>query len=201
MNTYALLQALPNLFRYADVQKFSGNANVFLERALKRELIRRLTRGVYINSAVKGMPRVQEVACFIRSPCYISCEWALHYHGLTDQAPAVCTVLTLSTAVGEARRLLYRGVSIEFSRISARLFTGYQAADGFAIASPEKALLDTLYFRKRLPVRNELELSEIDAESLTKMAGLFPKRVGGEVASLMAGLHSYRRFDRAEMER
>ena len=125
MSTLKTLQQLPQLFRYADVQKFTANANVFLTRALKQGLIERLARGVYINAAIKGMPQIEEAACFIRTPCYISCEWALNYHGITIQAPTVCTVITLSTAVGDSRRLSWHGVSIEFSRIAERLFTGF----------------------------------------------------------------------------
>lgn len=177
MSTFKTLQQLPQLFRYADVQKFTANANVFLTRALKQGLIERLARGVYINAAIKGMPQIEEAACFIRTPCYISCEWALNYHGITIQAPAVCTVITLSTAVGDARRLSWHGVCIEFSRIAERLFTGFTMKEGFSIALPEKALLDTLYFRKGLPVEDELELDGVDAGLLRKMGELYPKRV------------------------
>ena len=159
---------------------------MFLERALKRGLVRRLTRGMYINAALKGMPPVEEAACFIRTPCYISCEWALNYHGITIQGPAVCTVLTLSTAVGELRRVTYGGVGIEFSHISPRLFCGFTLQEGFAIAGPEKALLDTLYFRYSLPVRDELELEEIDRERLTELAALFPRRVRDEIKDMLA---------------
>lgn len=185
MSTLRTLQQLPRLFRYADVQKFTGNANVFLTRALKQGLIERLTRGVYINSGIKGMPRIEEAACFIRTPCYISCEWALNYHGIILQAPTVCTVLTLSTAVGEARRIVWHGVNIEFSRVAERLFTGFTMQDGFSIATPEKALLDTLYFRKGLPVRDELELAMVDFKLLRKMAEVFPKRVREEATGLL----------------
>lgn len=184
MSTLHILQQLPQLFRYADVQKFSGNANVFLARALQRGLIDRLTRGVYINSQIKGLPQVEEAACFIRTPCYISCEWALNYHGITIQSPAICTVLTLSTAVGETRKLLYRGVGIEFSRIADRLFSGYTMEDGFSIATPEKALLDTIYFRKSLPVRDELELDGVDLDLLRELASVFPKRVQDDLIML-----------------
>ena len=51
MSTLKILQQLPQLFRYADVQKFTANANVFLTRALKQCLIERLTRGVYLTSS------------------------------------------------------------------------------------------------------------------------------------------------------
>lgn len=177
MSTLRTLQQLPQLFRYADLQKFTANANVFLTRALKQGLIERLARGVYINAAIKGMPQIEEAACFIRTPCYISCEWALNYHGITMQAPAVCTVITLSTAVGESRRMEYQGVTIEFSRIADRLFTGFTMQEGFSIASPEKALLDTIYFRKGLPVQDELELEGLDSGVLRTLAESYPKRV------------------------
>jgi predicted transcriptional regulator of viral defense system len=184
MSTLQVLQQLPQLFRFADVQKFTGNANVFLTRALKRSLIERLSRGVYINSGIKGMPQIEEAACFIRSPCYISCEWALNYHGITIQAPTICTVLTLSTAVGESRRLVWKGIGIEFSRIADRLFTGFTLHDGFFMATQEKAILDTIYLRKGLPVRDELELDGIDKEQLRKMAESYPTRVRNAVVGL-----------------
>jgi len=82
---------------------------------------------------------------------------------------------------GEARRLEWHGVGIEFSRIADRLFNGFTMQDGFSIATPEKALLDTIYLRKGLPVRDELELAGIDNELLRKMAEDYPKRVGDEV--------------------
>lgn len=186
MSTLQILQQLPRLFRYADVQKFSGNANIFLDRALKRGLIERLTRGVYINSSLKGSPQIEEAACFIRTPCYISCEWALHYHGITIQTPAVCTVLTLSSAVGEARRLVWHGTGIEFSRIAVRLFTGFTMRDGFSIATPEKALLDTIYFRKGLPVHDELEFDGINRESLQQLAMKYPKRVSETIRTVFS---------------
>ena len=63
-----ILQALPALFRSADLLKFTGNANVFLTRALERGYITRLTRGVYVNSRLKAEPSLEEAACFVRTP-------------------------------------------------------------------------------------------------------------------------------------
>jgi hypothetical protein len=40
-----ILQQLPQLFRYADVEKFTGSANVFLTRALQNGLVERIARG------------------------------------------------------------------------------------------------------------------------------------------------------------
>ena len=54
--------------------------------------------------------------------------------------------------------------------ISNRLFTGFEMREGFSIATPEKALLDTLYFRKGLSVQDELELDGVDIGLLQKLA-------------------------------
>ncbi len=189
MSALKILQQLPQLFHYADLQKFTGNANVFLTRAHKAGLVERLVRSIYINSTFKGRPGIEEAACFIRTPCYISCEWALHYHGITIQAPTVCTVLTLSTAVGEARRFIYQGCAIEFSRIAPRLFTGYTMQDGFAIATPEKALLDTIYLRQGLPVEDELELDSVDRAVLVELAQVYPLRVRERVGQMVFAMN------------
>lgn len=185
MKTFGILQNLPVLFRSADLLKFTGNANVFLTRALQRGLITRLTRGVYVNSWLKGEPPLEEAACFIRTPSYISAEWALHLHGIIIQAPSVCTVLTLSTAVGVARNLVWRGVAIEYSHLSERLYFGFEPREGFNLALPEKALLDCIYYRKAVPFADELELEELDTTRLREMAQPFPARVRKMVEKLL----------------
>lgn len=188
MNTIDILQALPALFRSADLLKFTGNANVFLARALKRGFITRLTRGVYVNSRLKAEPSLEEVACFVRTPSYISAEWALHQHGIIIQVPTVCTVVTLSTAVGVSRNLPWRGVTIEYSHIADRLYFGVEARDGFNLATPEKALLDCIYYRNSVPFEDELELEGLDTGRLQEMALSFPVRVREMVRKLL-GMH------------
>lgn len=177
MSTIDILQALPALFRSSDVLKFTANANVFLTRALARGFITRLTRGVYINSRLKPEPSPEEAACFVRTPSYISAEWALHMHGVIIQVPTVCTVVTLSTAVGVSRNLKWRGVAIEYSHIADKLYFGFEAREGFNLATPEKALLDCIYYRNALPFADELELEALDAGRLREMEQAFPVRV------------------------
>lgn len=184
MSTHDTLQALPRLFRSADLCKFTRNANVFLTRARERGLITRLTRGVYLNTRLKGEPSLEEAACFIRTPSYISAEWALHLHGIILQAPTVCTVLTLSTAVGVRRNLVRHGVTIEYSRISTRLYFGFETRDGFNLALPEKALLDAVYFRHIVPFAGDLEMDLLDVDRLREMSRSFPVRVRAAVNPL-----------------
>ncbi len=171
------LKQLPALFRKQDAEKVAPHTAMFLTRAVKKELIYRIIRGHYVNSFLYGFPSVEEVACFLRPPAYVTCEWAMNYHGVSLQVPATCTVATLSTAVGRNRNIAYQGVTIAFSRISPALFTGFAAVDKFYVATPEKALLDTLYYRKRIPAHDELEWDEVDAGALAELAAKYPKSV------------------------
>ena len=183
VRTVEVLRFLPALFRYVDVAKFVPNPNVFLTRALKAGYVVRIVRGVYYNT-FKEPPRVEEVACFLRTPSYVSCEWALNYHGVILQVPVVCSVITLGTSVGARNRVNYRNVVIEYSKITERLFWGYEVREGFNIAAPEKALLDTVYLRGYIPFIDELELENLDIGQLMESSRLYPKSVQKKVGIL-----------------
>lgn len=182
--TIRRLKFLPAIFRKVDVEKISPHAGVFLSRAMLKGLISRLNRGNYVNSFLYGFPRVEAVACFLRPPAYVTCEWALNYHGIILQSPYVCTVATLSTAVGKKRSVEYQGISIEFSRITPALFFGFTRIDDYFIATPEKAVLDTLYFRKSFSFADELELDAIDPDRLKEMAVEYPSTVRQRLSAL-----------------
>jgi len=173
-STLKRLKLLPVLFRKQDAEKVIPHVNMFLSRAVQKGLVHRLNRGNYINSFLHGFPGVEEVACFLRPPAYISCEWALNYHGISLQSPMVCTVITLSTSVGKKRNINYQEITIEFSRISPSLFFGFTYYDRFYMASPEKAILDTLYYRGTIPAQDELELDNVDSSLLLKIAKRYP---------------------------
>ena len=182
--TLKRLKLLPALFRKQDAEKVTPHAGMFLSRAIKKGLIHRINRGNYINSFLYGFPGVEEVGCFLKPPAYISCEWALNYHGISLQSPAVCTVITLSTSVGKKRNIQYQGITVEFSRIAPSLFFGFTYQDRFYMTSPEKAILDTIYYRKTLPARDELELDGVDFKLLSKMAGRYPSPVSHSLLDL-----------------
>jgi len=188
-STLLRLKQLPRLFRLQDAEKVAPHTAIFLARAHKKGLIHRLNRGNYINSFLHGFPKVEEVACFLRPPAYVSCEWALNYHGLILQSPVVCTVITLSSAVGKNRIVDYQGVTIEFSRISQSLFFGFQQVGHFLIASGEKAIIDTLYLRGRLPVEDELDLERVDLDALSKMAFKLPRTLQSSLVRITGRIH------------
>jgi hypothetical protein len=54
------------------------------------------------------------------------------------------------------------------------MFTGFETRTGFNLALPEKALLDTIYLRKAIPFRDELNLDILDRRKLEQMADLYP---------------------------
>lgn len=174
--TIDILRVLPALFRYGDIGKFTENPNVLLTRALKAGYVIRIVRGAYYNT-FKEAPSVEEVACYLRTPSYISCEWALNYHNVLLQVPTVCTVITLSTSVGERTKVHYKNVVIEYSRISEKLFFGFEPGKGFNIAVPEKAVLDTLYLRGHVPFIDELELANLDMAKLKEFSNVYPVSV------------------------
>jgi hypothetical protein len=75
--------------------------------------------------------------------------------------------------------------TIEFSRITPRLFNGFEMRDGFNLALPEKALLDTIYLRRHIPFHDELYLDNIDRDALMSMADSFPATVRKHLIELM----------------
>ena len=125
---------------------------------------------------------------FLKPPAYITCEWALNIHGISLQAPVVCTVVTLSTSVGKKRNIQYQGITIEFSKISDRLFSGFIKHDNYYLATPEKAILDTLYYRRMIPAFDELDLDDVDYKTLVELAATFPSTVSRTVHKLMRAI-------------
>lgn len=89
------------------------------------------------------------------------------------QATFLRTVLKLDSAVCAKRNLKFDGVTIEFSRIATRLFNGFETREGYNLALPEKALLDTIHLRKAIPFRVELELDARDIVRLKQFAQLY----------------------------
>ena len=168
-----ILRFLPALFRYADVAKFVTNPNVFLTRALKAGYIARIMRGAYYNT-FKEAPGIEEIGCYLRTPSYVSCEWALNYHNVILQVPIACTVITLSSSVGKRNSICLRGMVIEYSKISEKLFYGFDTRKGFNLALPEKALLDVIYLRKHVPFIAELDLDNLDLRKLKDLSAFYP---------------------------
>jgi hypothetical protein len=183
-STIQILKQLPVLFRKAEVEKWTQHAPVFLSRAVRKGLAHHLSRGYYVNTFLKGWPSIEEVGCFFRPPAYISGEWALHKHGLLLQVPQTCTIITLRSSVGMGHTLHYQGITLEFSKIAPKLFFGFKRENHYDLAGPEKAILDLLYLRGKIPFADELELGGLDFEKIHDFSKKFPKTVQKKILSL-----------------
>jgi predicted transcriptional regulator of viral defense system len=189
MNTVEVLRELPTpLFRTADAAKLVVDGNMFLYRASRSGYLKKICNGVYWNLLFHPEPpKVEQVACFARQPSYITCEWALNYHGLLLQVPRVCTAVTLHPGTGKRNRILYEGYIIEYSRLKETLYLPEEilAQDGILMATAEKALLDAAYLRHEIPFADEMEKDPLDLGRLSRLLPLYPGSVQRKVQHLI----------------
>jgi predicted transcriptional regulator of viral defense system len=176
-----VLRQLPSpLFTSADVAKLVAHDNVFLHRASRKGYVSRIANRIYWNVLFsEKSPTVEQVACFARQPSYVSCEWALNFHGILLQVPTVCAAITLHAGIGKRNRIQYGDYIIEYSRIAEKLYLPEEILnlDAVLMATPEKALLDSLYLRNRMPFADELETEILNRAKLARIAALYPGRV------------------------
>jgi len=123
------------------LQVTPGNANKILKRLAHDGFLVHVTRGRWIPSRGIDRNHLPELIA-LPYPSYISLQSALFIHGLIEQIPVVIYAITL----GRPRRVKTDAGTVSFHRIPPELFTGFEISkDGAKIATPEKALFDTLY--------------------------------------------------------
>jgi predicted transcriptional regulator of viral defense system len=92
-------------------------------------------------------------------PSYVSLQSALFFHGMVSQIPTVIYVASLA----QTRTVRTALGTYSIHRLAPRFFGGYETVPptGVHLATPEKALLDTLYLA---PARSRLfaHLPEIE---------------------------------------
>jgi predicted transcriptional regulator of viral defense system len=110
----------------------------------------RLRRGLYaLSSSLPGVSPLHEfeVAMALVSPAAISHWSAMHFHGLTEQAPRTTFVLT-TTAAALPRRRDFGNASFRFVQVRPPRFFGVTRAwvgeARVALTDPERTLLDGL---------------------------------------------------------
>lgn len=78
---------------------------------------------------------------------------------------------------------LFRKQDVEKITPHAALFFGLTHQERFYMASPEKAILYTFYYRRTIPAHDELEFEEIDFGLLTESAKRYPQSVSRLIPS------------------
>ncbi len=172
------------VFGARDIQALFGISSVaagfLLHRYNKAGFIVRIKRGCY--AFPDSIPPELYLANKLYAPSYISCEFALSYHGIIPET--VYEITSVSTKA--TRRFETQGKIYSYRRIKKNAFTGYfvvkQQGFSFLIADPEKALVDTLYYcvrsgKKQLDRFNK---DLIDSKRAFQYANLFenPSLIG-----------------------
>ncbi|MBI5414255.1 hypothetical protein HZA38_01945 [Candidatus Peregrinibacteria bacterium] len=161
-----------NLFSLSDLKKLMSieEDNTAYHQAMgliKAGVLERVVKGMYLLSS--RVPSDFEVANCIYTPSYISLESALNYYGILIQTPQ--QILSITTNI---TKQIYTGRKcFSFRHLNAKYFTDYQKVDNFLIATPEKALIDSMFFvalgRGSLFLE-ELLLDKIDVKRVKELA-------------------------------
>ena len=153
------------LFTPLDVQRLLGKSKIstrFLVHRLKKQgYIIRLRRELY-QLYDERVPDLY-IANKLYEPSYISLDFALSYHRVIPETVYEITSVTTKST----RRFTALGKIFSYRHIKKEAFTGYSPVSyqGFTvlIAEPEKAFVDSNYFRL---IRKKRPLSRFDKEKI-----------------------------------
>lgn len=162
-------------FTVADFERILGlgrdSLYVTLNRLVKSGMLVRLRKNVYtVFTEPVDAERIANEWYF---PCYLSFESALSRYGILSQIPYTLTFATSRSS----KKMDVGDFEVEFRHLKGDLFFGYVLENGKNIATPEKALLDELYFMSRGKVGlniKELDLRDINKKTLEEYAKRFP---------------------------
>ncbi len=148
----------------------------------KQGYIQRLKNGVYYFVDDKAQLTTEEIAFLLYEPSYISLEQALSTYGIIPDIVHATTAATPRTTrtfvTADFGTFIYRHVKPE-------LFFGYTATETphgkYAMAEPEKALLDYLYFQlSHLNTPSDIEELRFNYAELKKQ--ISPQTMGRYLA-------------------
>jgi predicted transcriptional regulator of viral defense system len=116
-------------------------ANKTLTRLAEDGLILPIRRGLWaLHDPID--PRVLAEYLTAPWPSYVSLHTALYAHGMIEQIPEVIYVASLD----RAQTLQTRVGRFAVHHVAPAFFGGFEDVSGVKLATPEKALLDVLYF-------------------------------------------------------
>jgi len=164
----------------------AGNINpkivrLQLSRWVNSGRIYQLRRGLYAISAPyqKVKPHPFLVANHLQPASYVSMQSALTFYGLIPETVNI----TVSVTAGRPERLETIMGIFEFRHIKQNLLFGYQMTDlggqNALLATPEKALLDMIYFQSGGESMNYLQelrlqnLEKLDLDILKKQSEFY----------------------------
>lgn len=147
---------------------------VQISRWLKAGKLIQVKRGIYALTEPYRKVQVYEphVASLLKKPSYLSLEKALEFHDLIPEAVPLYTSLTTK----RTGKFISKLGNFDYKHIKKSLFWGYDSVtvngQTAFIASPEKALLDFVYFKGMkisFDYLEELRLQDLDKINLDKL--------------------------------
>ena len=166
-----------------DKFKQYSNVNQKIALEIRKGAFTKIKRGLYSDNVKMDAPVLANVCL---SPSYLSFEYALAFYGLIPETVSVYS----SACFGKKTNKIFESESLtlSYSFVPALAFPEgitflkSEAGIRYKVASPEKALCDTLY--SRYPVRSVKDLKEmlfedlrLDEEELRKLDLAFILRI------------------------
>lgn len=167
------------LFSPLELQRVLGisaiAARFLVHRYAKRGVFLKLRKGLYCLA--DQPPSELAIANRLYEPSYLSFEFVLSYYHLIPEAAYTIT----SATSRPTRALTALGKAFEYHRLKKSVFTGYEpvkvGTETIFMATPEKALVDTLYFvdLKKKTLNDRLDLRTLNWKRIESYVQLFER--------------------------
>ncbi|MBN2453675.1 MAG: hypothetical protein JXB40_05400 [Candidatus Omnitrophica bacterium] len=182
LETIKKLRELP-YFTIDDLARISGighaSAYVFCNRYVKNGVFIRLKNNFYVLEEMWGRLAPEgrfKIANYLQVPSYISFMTALSYYEMTTQVQR-----DFFESASLKRSAAFEAPPAEFSyyKLKKELYFGFVKMKDFFIATPEKALIDSLYLysfgRFGLDL-DSINMKHFDKAALRAILKVFPKK-------------------------
>ncbi len=149
-----------------------------IQRLNNNKILQRLIKGKY-HLVLKEVDDFT-MANFLYQPSYISMQSALSFHSIMTGFSYQIT----SISVKKTRTFEINDKEYLYSKISPKLFWGWEKKENFLIAKPEKALLDYIYFATKGLAGldwEEIDTTRLDKKLLLKWAKMYGNIVIREI--------------------
>lgn len=166
-----LIKLKKEIYTFADIKKVTGlesdNSTYQAIKRLKKDgLLESAANRIYYLS--DNPPSEFSLANNLYPPSYISLESALNYYGILIQVPQ--TIYSITTR--KTKSITFKNKEFNYFHITKNYFFDYIKEKNFLIATPEKALIDTIFFTalgKSKTDLSELHFNDINKKRLHKL--------------------------------
>ena len=149
-----------------------------IDRLTNAKILEKLIKGKYYFSLNKVNDFT--MANFLYQPSYISLQSALSFHSIMTGFSYQIT----SISVKKPKNFIIDKKDFIYSKITPKLFWGWEKKEDFLIAKPEKALLDYVYFASKGLTSldwEEIDISKLDKKLLLMWAQKYNNTVAKEI--------------------